>query len=158
MESLEGQDLVAAIEANLADEYETASQESWQSLPVTSTHQRGEIKKRRRKTRTRSKASEVEIEVLGLNADVDKYGDGSILASRVLATVKDLKILDHMKTSTWDKFLTSMRIDSRGNKRETDSDMVRLELKMVRPEPTLPNEEARLRVSFSSFTECSVLK
>jgi hypothetical protein len=35
---------------------------------------------------------------------------------------------------------------------------VRVELKMVRPEPTLPNEEARLRVSLVPFTDCGILK
>jgi autophagy-related protein 2 len=146
-EDLDEQDLMAAIDANLAEDFETASQESWQSLPIQSTGQRGETKKRRQKTRARSKRAEVEIEVQGLNLEFDKYPDRKPLSSRVLGTVAELKILDHMKTSTWDHFLTSMRTDSRGNRRETESDMVRVELKMVRPVATLLQEEARLRVS-----------
>lgn len=148
MESLDGQDIAEAIDENLAEEFETASHESWQSLPVTSLPQGGKIKTRRRKTRARSKVSEVEIQIQGLNADLDKYGDQADVASRVFTTIRDLKVLDHMKTSTWVNFLTAMRVDSRGNRRETDSDMVRLELKMVKPVKELPNEEARLRVRF----------
>jgi autophagy-related protein 2 len=146
-DDLDEQDLLEAIDANLAEDFETASQESWQSLPIQPTGQRGETKRRRQKTRTRSKRAEVEIEVQGLNLEFDKYPDREPLSSRILATVEELKILDHMKTSTWDNFLTSMRTDSRGNRRETESDMVRVELKMVRPVATLLQEEARLRVS-----------
>ena len=146
-EDMDEQDLMAAIDANLAEDFETASQESWQSLPLQPTQPRGETKRRRRKTRTRSKRAEVEIDGQGLNLEFDKYGDKEPLSSRILARVEELKILDHMKTSTWDNFLTSMRTDSRGNRRETESDMVRLELKMVKPVADLPQEEARLKVS-----------
>jgi autophagy-related protein 2 len=62
-------------------------------------------------------------------------------------TVRNLEILDHIKTSTWQKFLTELRSDSRGNIRETDSNMVRVELRTVRPVQNHPSEEARLRVS-----------
>lgn len=148
IEDMDGQDLVAAIDANLAEDFETASQESWQTLPANAPHppeHTGDTKKRRRRVWGRSKKSEVEIEVQGLNAAIDKFKPEDTVASNILATVRDLKILDHMKTSTWVNFLTSMRTDSRGNKRETDSDMVRVELKMVKPSPNVPDEEARLR-------------
>ncbi|KIM19805.1 hypothetical protein M408DRAFT_30911 [Serendipita vermifera MAFF 305830] len=145
IDDMDEQGLMAAIDANLAEDYETASQESWQSLPIQAPLQKGETKRRRQKARTRSKRAEVEFEVQGLNLEFDKYGEGEALSSRLLATVQELKILDHMKTSSWDNFLTSMRTDSRGNRRETQSNMVRLELKMVRPVSTLPDEEARLR-------------
>ncbi|KIM31918.1 hypothetical protein M408DRAFT_327310 [Serendipita vermifera MAFF 305830] len=145
IDDMDEQGLMAAIDANLAEDYETASQESWQSLPIQAPLQKGETKRKRQKARTRSKRAEVEFEVQGLNLEFDKYGEGEALSSRLLATVQELKILDHMKTSSWDNFLTSMRTDSRGNRRETQSNMVRLELKMVRPVSTLPDEEARLR-------------
>lgn len=152
IEDMDEQGLMAAIDENLAEEYETASQESWQSLPIHAPLQRGETKKRRQKTRARSKRAEVEIDVQGLNLEFDKYTEGEALSSRVLATVQELKILDHMKTSTWENFLTSMRTDSRGNRRETESNMVRVELKMVRPVSSLAEEEARLRVSSSRYS------
>ncbi|KAG8820739.1 autophagy- protein 2 [Serendipita sp. 400] len=145
IEDLEGQDLVAAIDANLADEFETASQDSWQTLPSGVPQQPRETRMKKKRNWGRSKGSEVEIQVQGLNAEVNKFGAEETVASHILARIRDLKILDHMKTSTWDNFLTSMRTDSRGNKRETDSDMVRLELKVVRPAPKIPHEEARLK-------------
>ena len=72
---------------------------------------------------------------------------GEELASKLEVTVKDLEILDHIKTSTWKKFLTEMRSDSRGNVREADSNMVTIELKSVRPIAERETEEGRLRVS-----------
>lgn len=63
--------------------------------------------------------------------------------------MEDVEIFDHIKTSTWKKFLTSSRSDSRGNIRETGSNMVRVELRTVHPVPNHPSEEARLRVGLS---------
>ncbi|KAG6336408.1 hypothetical protein ID866_2681 [Astraeus odoratus] len=95
---------------------------------------------------TRSKGPSIEIHLSGLNAEVDHYRPGETLVSRSLFLVKDLEILDHIKTSTWRKFVTALRNDSRGNIRETDSNMARVELLTVRPSPHHPAEEARLRV------------
>ena len=87
---------------------------------------------------------------MSLAAEFDQYRPEAAFVSRVFATIRDLEILDHIKTSTWKKFLTSLRADSRGNVRETDSHMVRVELRMLHPVPGHPSEEARLRVSRSS--------
>jgi autophagy-related protein 2 len=61
-------------------------------------------------------------------------------------TVRDFEILDHIKTSTWRAFLTEMRSDSRGNVRESGSNMVQVELRDVKPIPGNPSVESRLRV------------
>jgi len=80
-----------------------------------------------------------------LDAELDQYCPDQPLVSRIFVTVKDLEILDFIKTSTWKKFLTDLRSDAKGNVRETDSNMVRIELCSVRPVPGHPSEEARLR-------------
>jgi autophagy-related protein 2 len=149
--------LIAAIDEELEDlgGAETASQSSWQSFPTArggagpGAGSSRPITKTRLKGRrlARSKRPQIEIALRGVRAEVDVFGPEDQVASRVNARVKSLEILDHIKTSTWKKFLTEMKADSRGNIRETDADMVRVELVAVRP--SLPNteEEYRLKVS-----------
>lgn len=140
--------LIEAIDQELSDDTETASQSSWQSFrpPQRSPgNTEGHVKQSRR-VLTRSKGPSIEFRLQGLEAEVDNYRTDPSLASRILVTVRDLEILDHIKTSTWSKFLTSLRTDSRGNIRETDSNMVRVELRKVHPVQGNPTEEARLRV------------
>jgi autophagy-related protein 2 len=148
VDELEPGALIAAIDEELNDDADNESQSSWQSLRPPSTG-----KPRMRSTRvhgkrlTRSKGPSIEFKLSGLNAEIDQYRPGEALVSRTFVTVRDLEILDHIKTSTWQKFLTELRSDSRGNVRETDSNMVRVELRTVRPVQNHPSEEARLRVS-----------
>jgi autophagy-related protein 2 len=147
VDGLEPAALIAAIDEELKDDFETISQSSWQSLrPSTGTKPHTRSPKVHGKRLTRSKAPSIEFQLLGVEAEVDQYRPDESLVSRTFVTVKDLEILDHIKTSTWNKFLTELRSDSRGNVRETDSNMVRVELRSVRPVPGHPSEEARLRV------------
>lgn len=143
--------LVAAIDDELDEkaEMETESHSSWQTFPPPSPGQPQRMPSTRIHGRrlTRSKGPSIEIRLIGLDAEVDNYRPKDTLVSRTLVVVKDAEILDHVKTSTWRKFLTELRSDSRGNIRETDSSMVRVELKNVRPSPSHPSEETRLRVS-----------
>jgi autophagy-related protein 2 len=156
-ENLDSAALIAAIDEELEDlgGAETASQSSWQSFPTArggagpGAGSSRPITKTRLKGRrlARSKRPQIEIALRGVRAEVDVFGPEDQVASRVNARAKSLEILDHIKTSTWKKFLTEMKADSRGNIRETDADMVRVELVAVRP--SLPNteEEYRLKVS-----------
>ena len=140
--------LIAAIDEELREDFETASQSSWQSLKPSNTS-----KPRIRRTRThgkrltRSKMPSIEFCISSLQAEFDHYQEDNPLVARTFVTVKDVEILDHIKTSTWKKFLTQLRSDSRGNIRETDSNMVRIELRTVRPVPSHSSEEVRLKVS-----------
>jgi autophagy-related protein 2 len=140
--------LIAAIDEELKDDVEMGSQSSWQSLkspsagPTTARSPRVHGKRL-----TRSKGPSMEFRFSGIKAEVDNYEPRDPTASRTLVTVRDIEILDHIKTSTWRKFLTDLRSDSRGNIRETDSNMLRVELLSVRPVPDHPSEETRLRVS-----------
>jgi autophagy-related protein 2 len=141
--------LLAAIDEELEDfgtGEETASQaSSWQSFPGGG---RVATKKPRLKGRrlTRSKRPQIEIGITGVKVDVDVYGPGESSASKLEVRVGTLEILDHIKTSTWKKFMTEMKADARGNVRETGADMVRVELVAVRPGLPAMDEELRFKV------------
>lgn len=149
-EALEPDALMAAIDDVLDEEDDDlATESSWQSLRPQGVgvqgKKPGKLPKSKRLTRSRRPA--MEFRLLGINADFDKYHPDEPYASRTFVAVRDVEILDHIKTSTWKMFLTEMRSDLRGNVRETASNMVRVELRNVRPVPGNPTEEARLRVS-----------
>ena len=147
VDELEPGALIAAIDEELNDELETASQSSWQSFrPALSEKPRVRSSHVHGRRLNRSRGPSMEFRFSGVDVEVDHYRPGETLLSRTLVTIKDLEILDHIKTSTWQKFLTDLRMDTRGNVRETDSNMVRVELRSVRPVPGHPSEEARLRV------------
>ncbi|KAI0780919.1 hypothetical protein BD413DRAFT_660017 [Trametes elegans] len=149
VDELEPGALIAAIDEELNEDFETTTQSSWQSLkpqPLASPGRGGShSRKAHRRRLRRAKGPSIEFRLLGLDAEVDNYRKDASLVSRILAIVKDVEILDHIKTSTWKKFLTSLQTDSRGNVRESDSNMVRVELRTLHPVPGHPSEEARLR-------------
>ena len=147
-ENLDSAALLAAIDEELDDlGAETASGSSWQTA-FPPTGERPAAKKTRLKGRrlTRSKRPQIEISLTGIQGDLDVYGPDDPTASRIHFRAKNLEILDHIKSSTWKKFLTEMKADSRGNVRETDADMIRVELVAVRPAPPSLDEENRLRL------------
>ena len=157
-DALEPGALIAAIDEELREDPETASQSSWQSLraPGPSGKPRQKSVRVHGKRLTRAKGPSIEFRLQGVHADVDQFRPGEDMVSRTFATVRDLEILDHIKTSTWKKFLTELRSDARGNVRETDSNMVRIELRMVQPVKGNSAEEARLRVRMRcQLAECA---
>ncbi|KAM6500465.1 hypothetical protein JOM56_003479 [Amanita muscaria] len=146
VESLEPGALLAAIDEHLNDDMETASQSSWQSLrPHSSGKAKSKSVRVHGKRLNRSKNPSMEFVLTGAKAEMEHYRPSDTVLSRTFVTVKDVEIFDHIKTSTWRKFLTALQLDTRGNTRETDSNMVRVELQNVRPVPGHPSEEARLR-------------
>ncbi|QRW04386.1 autophagy-related protein 2 [Ceratobasidium sp. AG-Ba] len=151
LDEMEPEAMIAAIDQELADDGgDTATVSSWQTFAGQGprpTHKRRSSKASSKRHRlTRSRGPRIEICVRGLTASVDQYQPNEPAALRILATVRDLEILDHIKTSTWSAFLTGMNTDSRGNVRETDSNMVRAELCIVRPVQDLSVEEGRLKL------------
>ncbi|KAG8940274.1 autophagy- protein 2, partial [Tulasnella sp. 408] len=156
-DEMETNELLAAIDEELGDDVETASLSSWQSMnrpagsskPSVTPSTQGKPARFRGQKLTRSKHSRIDICLYNLEAEVDKlHPNEGELMSRVSVKVRDLEIQDHIKTSTWKKFLTGMKSDSKGNIRETDSYMARVELKMVKPSRSLEQEEARLKMKF----------
>ncbi len=152
-DDMDSTQLMAAIDEELLDlepaESETAS--SWQTFPdpgagahPAPTPRKSHVRLRGKRL-SRSKKGQIEFSVNGLRADIDVFGADDATASRIHATVQGCEILDHIKTSTWKKFLTEMKADSRGNVRETDADMVRVEITNVRPNLPSTDEEIRVR-------------
>ncbi|PWN44136.1 hypothetical protein IE81DRAFT_365110 [Ceraceosorus guamensis] len=108
----------------------------------------------------RSRHSMIDIEVRGVEAEYDAYGHRSPLASRLAVNARMLQILDNIKTSTWNTFLTKMRIKTEAHREHADSRMLRLEVRNVRsleggfkaPEQEAPRstkEEARVRAKLA---------
>ena len=161
-EDMEREELLAAIDGKLAEDFETASQSSWQSLPVAPSQPAAPKLTRipsagRNKRLTRSRGPSIEFKFSSIDAEIDQYLPKESMASRTLVTVRDFEILDHIKTSTWRAFLTEMRSDSRGNVRESGSNMVRVELLDVKPIPGNPSVESRLRVGAFSWSAYTVI-
>ncbi|KAL5529268.1 hypothetical protein ACEPAG_5253 [Sanghuangporus baumii] len=146
-EDLDGDALMAAIDDELAvDTSDVASESSWQSFRP---EKKATIRVPRQSLRVnrldRSQAPSIEFSIRGMAIDFDQYLPGASLASRFLSTIRDIEILDHIKTSTWSTFLTELRSDSRGNIRETDSNMLRVELQTLQPFQGHHEQEARLK-------------
>jgi autophagy-related protein 2 len=140
--------LIAAIDEQLGEDNDTVSVSSWQSLqPASSGRPNIPPPRLRGRRLTRSRHPSIEFHLSGVFTETVQFTPNDEIVSRTFATVKDVEILDHVKTSTWRKFLTTLRSDSRGNIRETGSDMVRIELRGVHPVPGKASEETRLRVS-----------
>jgi autophagy-related protein 2 len=147
-DELDPNGLIAAIDEELnEDRDETVSQSSWQPLHRGHASSAQGKSERHHDTLIRSKHPSLQFCFKGAEAEFDMHQPDEDMASRLLVMIKDVEILDHIKTSTWKKFLTQMREDSKGNVRETDSNMVRIELVSVRPVSGDPSEEARLRAS-----------
>ena len=100
----------------------------------------------KRKRLTRSKHARIVVNLSQVRIAFEAFAPSSATASSVRLTVDELEILDQIKTSTWKKFLTTLRVDGRGNMREADSHMVTVELLNVRPADDPSREECRLRV------------
>ena len=148
---MEREALIAAIDNELEEGSEIASESSWQSFKP-GVKNKLEDKQRtilHKKRLNRSRGPSIEFSLRGMSIEYDQYVPNAKLASRLLATIRDFEILDHIKTSTWSTFLTDMRSDSHGNVRETDSNMVRVELQMLRPHGGHTDQEARLKVYYT---------
>ncbi|KDN38407.1 hypothetical protein RSAG8_09501, partial [Rhizoctonia solani AG-8 WAC10335] len=152
LEDMEPEAMIAAIDQELADDGgDTATVSSWQTFAggqsTRSTPKRQSSKATNKKSRrlNRSRGPRIEILLKGLSASVSQFGPEEATAMRALVTIKDLEILDHIKTSTWNAFLTSMAADSSVFVRETGSNMVRAEFCVVRPIANAAVEEGRLK-------------
>jgi autophagy-related protein 2 len=144
-DDLDDEALLDAIDRELGGE-EKELDASWETIrPAPSTSGQSHPSTSNAPSLRRKRNPSVEIVLSNVEATFNQFEPGSELASRVLVTARELEILDHMKSSTWQRFLTSMRTDSLGNLRESDSNMVRVELKTLKVSPTSGMEELRLR-------------
>ena len=94
---------------------------------------------------TRSKTHKMTFELDGISADflVFPPGTGDIESS-VDVRVKNLTIFDHLPTSTWRKFATYMQD---AGVRETDTNMIHLEVLNVKPIADLAASEMIVKVT-----------
>ena len=100
--------------------------------------------KRKKLRLNRSKHHKMTFELRGVSADVVVFPPNSgETQSSIDVRVKDLEIFDHVPTSTWKKFATYMHD---AGERESDSNMIHLELMNIRPVPELAASEIVLKV------------
>lgn len=151
IEDLEPDALLAVINDELKDEDDAASESSWQTFEPETGARSNQQNEQKSKKLHREKEPSIEFRLEGFSLDLNNYRPGASLTSRLLFTIKELEILDHIRTSTWRKFLTNMQADNRGNIRETESNMVRVELQTLVPYDEEAGPEARLKVSMILF-------
>jgi hypothetical protein len=86
----------------------------------------------------------IEIKLGTVSVDLDLLPDKDATALYFHLLVKDVEIIDNIKTSDWKKFLGYMR--SSVEQREVDTCMVDVELISLRPVQDDPQQEFRLKV------------
>ncbi|BFZ65119.1 autophagy-related protein 2 [Saitoella coloradoensis] len=95
----------------------------------------------------RSRRHRVQIDIRGVGADVLVMSpDSSEVLNRIYLTVRDFEVIDNVPTSTWKKFVTYLHD---AGARETNSNMLEVELMNVKPVATLTASEivAKVRVA-----------
>ncbi|CAG8497159.1 7566_t:CDS:10 [Diversispora eburnea] len=137
----EGSSQASEIDYSIDDQSDSASQESSR----VEDGKRLEQQSRRHHSKLhRSKSSKLEIKLETMNMEFDMFPKDDLIAFRLLLLIRDLEILDNIKTSAWRKFLTHMRPDNDTNPRESKSNMIKIDLQSVRPLPS-DLEEFRLK-------------
>lgn len=140
-------DLARQVNRNiddLASETESYAPSSISGSPNRQSHMpRGKIKKLRL---TRSKYHKMTFELTGVSADLVIFPPSEEeTQSSIDIRVQDLDIFDHVPTSTWKKFATYMHD---AGERESGTSMIHLEIRNVKPVPTLAASEIILKVCF----------
>ena len=92
---------------------------------------------------TRSKHHKMTFELKGLACDVEFHSHRSDKVVSVDVKVRDLEVFDHLPTSTWKKFATYMKD---AGERESDSHMVAIRIRNLRPVPDLAATEFNVMV------------
>jgi hypothetical protein len=103
----------------------------------------------------------MDVVVTRLNVVYDIFDNSSgkeEYASRLVVSIHDLEITDHLKRSAWRKFLTYLKpaFDEPEYTRESTSQMFRLELGKVRPFGRDSQVEHRLKVRNNSKILCFI--
>lgn len=94
----------------------------------------------------RPRTSAIDVQLAEVSVSYKSYPVAVPLASRLLVNLGDLAVIDNMKTSTWNKFLTELRPRDGGITRPTGAPMVRVMLKMLRAGESSDSTEADLAV------------
>ena len=92
----------------------------------------------------RSQYHKMTFELKGVSADIIVFPpDSGDIQSSLDIRVQDLEIFDHVPTSTWKKFASYMH---EAGERESETDMIHLEILNVKPVPNLAALEIILKV------------
>ncbi|RKP07930.1 ATG C terminal domain-containing protein [Thamnocephalis sphaerospora] len=95
----------------------------------------------------RTRSAKLEVKLMHIGVEADMYEPQQRDASRLRLCIRDIEILDHIRTSVWKKFLTAMRPGGDSAPRESSSNMVRIDLSSVRPNlDAASEEELRIRI------------
>lgn len=78
----------------------------------------------------------MELKFTHCNVGLELF-EKSLLSSRLRVTVKEFQVLDHIESSTWTKFMSSAVPSSNQLPRETDRDMVKMEINVRENEHAL---------------------
>ncbi|EKG18209.1 Autophagy-related protein [Macrophomina phaseolina MS6] len=113
---------------------------------ATTTASRAAARPHRKRLRLeRGRHHKIKFELSGVSADVVVFPPGhGETQNSVDVRVENLDVIDHVPTSTWNKFVT---YDKAAGERPLGSPMIRLEMLTVRPVPTLAASELVIRVS-----------
>ncbi|KAF9288920.1 autophagy- protein 2 [Mortierella antarctica] len=103
---------------------------------------------KRKKKLERSKSAMIEFNAEKVRVDFEDYVSGVEKASHLSLRVKEFEIIDNLKTSLWHKFLSHQRVDTHAaTPRQTQSNMIRIDLDGVRPVVSASTVEYRLNVN-----------
>jgi autophagy-related protein 2 len=143
-------ELMQVVDEEMDDQTETASTAStWKQFVPGRVDSPTFSSKRKRSKLARSKDSMIEFEFKGIQVNFDSFDDGDAdVQSKLDLRVRSLRILDHIKTSTWQTFLTGMS-SSALRLSESQPDMVRLELTSVLSTSGRSDNELRCRSRIS---------
>lgn len=147
-EDLSDEQLVAAIDEELFD---TQEDETWENVqpakekgdPVKSTARRSALTP----DLSRSEKAAIEIILAGLKLSITTFPPSHTTASELRVSARTFEILDNIKTSTWHKFLTELRIGDGGHSRPPEEPMLRVLFTQMRSSRASAALEARLKVS-----------
>lgn len=97
----------------------------------------------------RPRQSAVDVHLVGLRIHTKQFAGDYAIASSVIFKIDEISIIDNIKTSTWNKFLTELRPRDGGITRPSGSPMASIRLKMLRSEDMAVGEGADLSVRVS---------
>ncbi|KAF7724185.1 autophagy- protein 2 [Apophysomyces ossiformis] len=116
-------------------------------LPISKDEQTRQQQQNPRSRRSRrSRTAAIEIRVDGVSVDFDFMPPAEQIGIHLAVAIKDLEVLDNIKTSSWKKFLGYMRPDASSAPRERGSAMVDVELTGIKALPEDATYEFRLKV------------
>lgn len=134
----------------LADDLEelAAEDEPWETIKNSRPSYSRPNSQRSAKTLERSAQSQVDLSLKGVRFIRKTYDRSLGIISGSTLTVHKVEILDHIRTSTWNKFLSELPAAPHGEIAETDAKMFAANLEHIRLQQS-ESPEARLKVKIS---------